>query len=509
MRGRTPAGFECGRPSDGQEKPIDAGATAWQSSQHPVRYLQPAQGEVVMSAHPDSETNERSADPEFGPWLAQASILVVDDEPGIRNFLVKILGPRCKAIAEAADTKEASRRLDAQHFDVVVLDNVMPEKNGLDWLAEQRAIGFFSDVILMTAYADLDTAIGALRAGVVDFVIKPFRSNQLLNAVARCLDRIRLLRENHVLRHELESSSRHTFLQSRLIGASPAMERVRETIARVAPLSTPVLLTGESGTGKEVAARSLHSLSDRADKLFVPVNCGAIPADMIESELFGHLKGAFTGAGRAREGLFMYAESGTLFLDEIGELPYPLQSKLLRVLEDRRVRPVGSERELPFDARFIFATNADLKSRVEAGTFRSDLYFRINVMEINLPPLRERDDDVQELAALFMGEIAQQLGLPAVPIDDQVRASLARYEWPGNIRELRNLIERTVILGAFPENFDRAKHDGDKGGASLADVERRHILSMLRETNGNREEAARRLGISRKTIDRKCASWQV
>jgi transcriptional regulator with PAS, ATPase and Fis domain len=241
----------------------------------------------------------------------------------------------------------------------------------------------------------------------------------------------------------------------------------------------------------------------------VPVNCGAIPADMIESELFGHLKGAFTGAGRAREGLFMYAESGTLFLDEIGELPYPLQSKLLRVLEDRRVRPVGSERELPFDARFIFATNADLKSRVEAGTFRSDLYFRINVMEINLPPLRERDDDVQELAALFMGEIAQQLGLPAVPIDDQVRASLARYEWPGNIRELRNLIERTVILGAFPENFDRAKHDGDKGGVSLADVERRHILSMLRETNGNREEAARRLGISRKTIDRKCASWQV
>jgi DNA-binding NtrC family response regulator len=241
----------------------------------------------------------------------------------------------------------------------------------------------------------------------------------------------------------------------------------------------------------------------------VPINCGAIPAEMIESELFGHLKGAFTGAGRTREGLFMHAQGGTLFLDEIGELPYALQAKLLRVLEDRRVRPVGSEREVPFDARFVFATNADLKSRVEEGRFRSDLYFRINVMQIHLPPLRDRGDGIQVLAAFFMGEIARQLGMPPVPIDDRVRASLARYDWPGNIRELRNLIERTVILGAFPEDFERSADDGDKEGHSLAEVERRHILSMLRETGGDREEAARRLGISRKTIDRKCASWQI
>lgn len=456
------------------------------------------------------DTAEPVADPEFGPWLAQSSILVVDDEPGIRNFLIKILGPRCKQIETAADTKEASRKLDEQHFDVVILDNIMPGKNGLDWLAEQRAIGFFADVILMTAYADLDTAIGALRAGAIDFILKPFRSNQLLNSVARCLDRIRLQRENDVLRHELRSPPHQIFLRNKLLGGSKAIQHVRDTIARVAPLPTSVLLTGKSGTGKEVAARSLHSLSNRADKLFVPINCGAIPSDMIESELFGHLKGAFTGAGRSREGLFMHAHGGTVFLDEIGELPYLLQTKLLRVLEDRRVRPVGSEREVPFEARFIFATNADLPKRVEAGTFRTDLYFRINVMQVHLPPLKDRGDDVLELAGLFMHEFAQQLGMPAIAIDDRVRASLLRYDWPGNIRELRNLIERTVILGGFPEDVETiVDDDGEKAGHSLAEVERRHILSVLREVGGDREEAARRLGISRKTIDRKCVSWHV
>lgn len=463
-----------------------------------------------MSMDSIREVVEPVVDPEFGPWLAQASILVVDDEPGMRNFLVKTLGPRCRSIQEASDTKEASRKLDAQHFDVVILDNVMPGETGLDWLAKQRASGIFVDVILMTAYADLETAIEALRAGVVDFVLKPFRSNQLFNAVARCLDRTRLQRENYVLRHELKSAQHQVFMRSKLFGDSVAIQQVRETIARVAPLPTSVLFTGQSGTGKEVAARALHSLSNRADELFVPVNCGAIPPDMIESELFGHVKGAFTGAGRAREGMFMYAQGGTIFLDEIGELPYMLQSKLLRVLEDRRVRPVGSEREIPFDARFVFATNAGLQSRVEAGTFRADLYFRINVMQVHLPPLRDRGDDVQQLAALFMGEIAQQLGMPPVTIDERVRASLTRYDWPGNIRELRNLIERTVILGAFPDDFERSVDDGDKEeGDSLAGMERRHILSMLRKTGGDREEAARRLGISRKTIDRKCASWRI
>ncbi len=463
-----------------------------------------------MSQDSTHEGLEPVFDPEFGPWLAQASILVVDDEPGMRNFLVKVFGPRCKLVGEAADAAEATRKLDAQHFDVVILDNVLPGKTGLEWLSTQRAIGFFADVILMTAYADLDTAIAALRAGVVDFVLKPFRSNQLLNAVARCLDQTRLQRENYVLRHELTYPAHRAFLRNKLVGNSAVMQQVRDSIARVAPLPTSVLFTGPSGTGKEVAARSLHSLSSRADELFVPINCAAIPGDMIESELFGHLKGAFTGAGGAREGLFMHAQGGTVFLDEIGELPLAQQTKLLRVLEDRRVRPVGSEREIPFDARFVFATNSDLQSRVKAGGFRSDLYFRINVMEIRLPPLKDRGDDVLDLAALFMRDMAQQLRMPAVPIDERARQSLARYEWPGNIRELRNLIERTVILGAFPKDFAHAPGDQlEWDDESLAGVERRHILAVIREVGGDREEAARRLGISRKTIDRKCASWGI
>ncbi|THK34765.1 sigma-54-dependent Fis family transcriptional regulator [Ensifer sp. MPMI2T] len=458
--------------------------------------------EAVQSA------TDTSVDPEFGPWLAQASILVVDDEPGMRNFLVRTLGPRCKHIEEAADTKDATRKLDQHHYDVVILDNIMPRKNGLEWLAEQRAVGFFADAILMTAYADLDTAIQALRAGVVDFVLKPFRSNQILNAVARCLDRLRLQRENYILRYELKATSDHMLLRDRLIGQSAAIARVRETIARVAPLPTSVLLTGQSGTGKEVAARSLHALSDRAAKPFVPVNCGAIPSDMIESELFGHLKGAFTGAARDREGLFLHAHGGTLFLDEIGELPAATQSKLLRVLEDRRVRPVGSEREVPVDLRFVFATNADLERAVRDGRFRADLFFRINVMQIHLPPLKEREGDTLELADLFMAKLARQLGMPAVPIDQRTRQALAVYDWPGNVRELRNLIERTVILGRFPDGFGFAiGQQTIPGDMTLAEIERRHILNVLASCSGQRDEAARLLGISRKTVDRKLASW--
>jgi DNA-binding NtrC family response regulator len=453
--------------------------------------------------HPDTQE-----DPEFGPWLAQASILVVDDEPGMRNFLVRTLGPRCKRIEEAADTAEASRKLDASHFDVVILDNIMPGRTGVDWLAEQRAVGFFANAILMTAFADLDTAIRALRAGAVDFVLKPFRSNQILNAVARCLDRVRLQHENYVLRHELRATSDHFMLRDRLIGESLAIRRVRDTLARAAPVPTTVLLTGESGTGKEVAARSLHSLSDRADKPFVPVNCAAIPPDMMETEFFGHVEGAFTGAKGGRQGLFTHAQGGTLFLDEVGELPLPMQTKLLRVLEDRRVRPVGSEREVPVDLRFIFATNAELEKEVEKGRFRADLYFRINVMQVRLPPLRERQEDVQELATLFMKKLSQQLGMPPVPISEAVRAALTSYDWPGNVRELRNVIERALILGAFPDDFGGLSAESSAGSTdSLAKLEQRHILAVLRETAGNKDEAARRLGISRKTIDRKLALW--
>ncbi|MFH1556443.1 MAG: sigma-54 dependent transcriptional regulator [Pseudomonadota bacterium] len=465
-------------------------------------------GAEKLQSGPRARTG--TADAEFGPWLAQASVLVVDDEPGIRNFLVRTLRPRCKQVDEAADTAEASRKLDVQHFDVIIIDNIMPGKTGLEWLAEQRTVGLFADAILITAYADLETAIQALRAGAADFVLKPFRSNQIINAVARCLERIRLQRENFVLQHELRSSADRGILRDKLIGTSAVIQKVRETISRVAPLPTSVLLTGESGTGKEVAARSLHLLSDRADKPFVPVNCAAIPQDMIESELFGHLKGAFSGAVSARDGLFIHAHGGTLFLDEIGELPPAMQSKLLRVIEDRRVRPVGAEREVPVDLRFVFATNRELEKEVQQGRFRADLFYRINVLQLHLPPLRDRGEDVQELAGLFMRTLSRQLGMPPVMLDGAARIALGRYPWPGNIRELRNLIERTLILGRFPDDFP-----GLRGGApavlgnSLEEVEKHHILTVLEATGHDRAETARRLGVSRKTIDRKCAQWNV
>ncbi len=443
---------------------------------------------------------------DFGPGLAEASVLVVDDEPGMRGFLMRALRQRCAEVAEAADCAEASRLLDTRRFDVVILDNLMPGQSGVDWLTEQRGIGFFSDAILMTAHADLDTAIQAIRAGASDFITKPFRVNQILSAVACCLDRARLRRENLVMRHELRASGDRLALRDRLIGGSEAIRAVRAAIERVAPLPSSVLLTGASGTGKEVAARMIHALSPRAQKLFVPVNCAAISPSVIESELFGHLRGAFTGAETAREGLFLHARGGTLFLDEISELPASAQSKLLRVLEDRRVRPVGSEREVPVDLRFVFATNADLERDVAEGRFRADLFFRINVMRLHLPPLRERGEDVLALADLFMEKLARQLGMPPVPLDAAARAALTRYGWPGNVRELRNLIERALILGAFPRDLGGPPAERTAVSA-LAEVERRHILAVLEAAGGDRTEAARRLGISRKTIDRKCAAW--
>ncbi|AMN51740.1 Fis family transcriptional regulator [Labrenzia sp. CP4] len=460
-----------------------------------------------MKSGVSKRPEEADSQPEFGPWLPQASILIVDDEPGMRNFLVRTLEPYCKRIEQAADTVEASALLDTHHYDVVILDNIMPGKSGVEWLGEQRRIGFFADAILMTAYADLETAIQALRAGAVDFILKPFRSNQLLNAVARCLDRVTLLRENQLLRHQLQATSDHLLLRDKLIGHSRQIGEIRETISRVAPLPTSVLITGESGTGKEVAARSLHDLSDRADKPFVPVNCAAIPGDMIEAELFGHLKGAFTGAGSSRDGLFMHAHGGTLFLDEIGELPMALQSKLLRAIEDRKIRPVGSEREVPVDLRFVFATNANLEQAVEEGRFRADLYYRVNVLQLEMPPLRERGDDIRELASLFMQKLSVQLGMPPVPFTDEVVSGLLAYEWPGNVRELRNTVERTLILGRFPAEFHSTQSLLLPGGETLQDMEKRHILMVLEEAGGNRAEAARRLGISRKTIDRKLMDW--
>ena len=452
--------------------------------------------------------NDLTREPAFGPWLSQASILVIDDEPGMRNFLVKILKPRCRNVAEAANTEEASKLLDAGHFDVVILDNIMPGKNGVDWLREQRKVGFFADAILITAFADLETAIRALQAGAVDFVLKPFRSNQILNAVARCIDRMRLRRENFLLRHELENNAKENKRRNRLVGHSNRIKVIRDTLHRVAPLSSTVLITGESGTGKEVVARTLHSLSDRSDKAFVPVNCASIPSDILERELFGHVKGPGEDDDDRREGLFLHASGGTLFLDEVADLPLDLQGTLLRVIEDKKIRPVGSKREMPIDVRFVFAANTDLQAAVESGRFRADLFYRINVLQIDMPPLRDRIEDVQELADKFMQEISFELAVKPLNISSAIRRGFMRYDWPGNVRELRNLIERSLILGEFPPDFEGVDEDSSFAiDDTLQSVERQHILRVLEECGGNRAEAARRLGVSRKTVDRKCAMW--
>lgn len=441
---------------------------------------------------------------EYGKSLARAAILVIDDEPGMRNFLMKTLGARCRHVEQARSCAEAGDLLDQGHFDLVILDNIMPDKTGLDWLEEQRRVGFFAETILMTAYADLDTAIKALRAGVTDFVLKPFRANQILNAVARALDRKYLARDNYLLRHELSGGGGTA--RGRLLGNSPAIREVRDILARLAPMPTPVLFTGASGTGKEIAARTLHGLSDRADKPFVAVNCAAISGDHIAEELFGVIE----DGTRCREGLLLHAEGGTLLFDEVAQLPMAVQAALLRVLEDRRIRPIGSEREVPLDLRFFFATNADLGAEVAAGRFRDDLYHRINIVDVAMPALRARKEDIAELAALFMSEFATTLGMPALDLNDQVLLKLSRYDWPGNVRELRNLIERSVILGAFPAEFEgQGRVSGAQAIETLEMVEQRHILAVLDACGGNRAEAARRLGVARKTVDRKCAAWGV
>jgi DNA-binding NtrC family response regulator len=433
----------------------------------------------------------------------------VDDEEGMRSFLHKMLAGRC-GLVETADSAEAGRTLSNRiHFDLIILDISLPGKSGVEWLDELRDGGFQGDVILITAFADIDTAIHALRAGAADFILKPFRVDQILNAIRKCFDRARLLRENFVLRREVAELAGGIGGIEGFVGCSDAMNRLCQMIKRVAAMPSTVLLQGESGVGKEVAARALHSMSPRAQRPFVPVNCGAISPELIESELFGHAKGAFTGASEAHHGLFYYARGGTLFLDEIAELPLSMQAKLLRVLEDRMIRPVGSTREIPVDIRVVAATNRNLADEVRHGRFRQDLFYRLDVVNIVIPPLRQRREDILPLARHFAAQLASHLGLPAVPLDDDIVARLQTYDWPGNVRELKNLVERSLILGCFP--LDALSEAGVKetaaSAAALDAVEKSHILEVLAASGGNKSEAARRLGVSRKTVERKLAQW--
>ncbi len=439
-----------------------------------------------------------------------AAVLVVDDEPGIRNFLLKALRPRC-ALVDAADSAESAEALRRRyHFDLLVVDIRLPGRSGIEWVAALREEDVRTDVIVMTAYADLDTAVAALRAGAADFLLKPFRLEQMLHAFERCMARRRAERENFVLRREALRVS-----DGVLIGSDPAIERIRELIARVAPAAATVLIEGETGTGKELVARSIHERSGRPGP-FVAVNCGSIPAELIESDLFGHVKGAFTGAHQSREGLFSHAHQGSLFLDEIAELGPPMQSKLLRVLDERAIRPVGADRPAPVDARVIAATNRGLASEVRAGRFREDLYYRLNVLSITLPPLRERLGDLPALAEHLIRAVSAGLGVPPLPLAHADVERLGAYGWPGNVRELRNVIERSLLLGGLPADWappgeEIRSADGSEGGLPvdwpLDQVEKHHMLRVLEHCDGNKSRAARMLGVSRKTMERKLRLW--
>lgn len=437
------------------------------------------------------------------------SVLVVDDEPGMRNFLGKALASRFALVetADSVETAEALRR--RYHFDLLVVDIRLPGESGVEWVQRLRERDRHTDVIIMTAYANLDTAICALRAGAADFLLKPFRIEQLLSSVDRCLERRTLTRENFLLRRQDEKP----ISIEGILGQSVAMQDVCNTVQRVAPTHATILLEGETGTGKELVARAIHTLSRRQGP-FVPVNCGSISPELLESELFGHTKGAFTSAHAAREGLFSFADGGTIFLDEISELPLSMQAKLLRVLEDRRVRAVGSDREVTVDARVIAATNRTLITRVSEGRFREDLFFRLNVLTIVVPPLRERVEDIAELARYFCQTLARDLGVAALPMGHDDLRAMQTYSWPGNVRELRNVIERSLLMGSLPADSlgdGAAAPQHDRGlplDWTLAEMEKHHFLRVLDAANGNKSEAARRLGVSRKTLERKLKIWQ-
>lgn len=444
-----------------------------------------------------------------------SKILIVDDDKATREGLALALG-RDHAVLTAADAEAALRALTDNAVDLVLTDLRMPGRDGLSLLRDIIASHPGLPVILLSAYGSVESAVEAMRDGAVDFLTKPVNLDHLELVVRRALRQKNLERQNARLRAQLAGRS----ALDRIIGSSEAMLAVRERIEQVAPTPATVLIQGPSGTGKELVARALHALSPRADKPFVAVHCAALAPSLLESELFGHVKGAFTGATEDRKGRFEIADGGTLFLDEISEIDLATQVKLLRVLETRTVEPVGSATPVPVDIRLVAATNRDLRAWVEAGKFREDLYFRLNVVDINLPPLRERQGDLPLLCDAFVREFNPQLGRGILGVAPDAMAALAAYPWPGNVRELRNAIERMMVLAHSDhltlEDVPRNIREGRAATAAPAPEapaapaepeEATLIRRALFETHGNRTAAAKRLGIPLRTLYRRIKTY--
>ena len=453
--------------------------------------------------------------------LQSARVLVVDDDAEMCDLLSDGLSTSGAQVTIARSAKEAEGKLAAAEFDSVVTDLRMPSGNadgkasGLSLCAHVNERWPDLPVLVHTGFGDMDAAIAAMRAGAFDFLSKPVNLEILRASVARAVERRRLRREVSRLASELSRVRG----PSELLGESAAMERVRELVDRVAKNDATVLVTGESGTGKEIVARAIHRASDRAKGPFVAINCAALPEALLESELFGHERGAFTDAHTARRGMLVEADGGVLFLDEIAELPVTLQVKLLRAIQERRVRPLGGSREIPFDVRIIAATNQSLENLVESGRFREDLFFRLNVIEVELPPLRARERDVLLLAQHFLVRAADKTGKPTRAFGPAVADRLLAYAWPGNVRELENAMERAVALSVhdvvtiddLPPRLRSAEPPPglpvDNGEAtelvSLDEMEKRYIARVLEATGGSRTRAAKILGVDRTTLWRK------
>jgi two-component system response regulator HydG len=445
-------------------------------------------------------------------------VLVVEDDPALAELLREGLENRGHAAEAVVGASDALGVLEERDFEVVITDMRLSGSSGVELcriVAERRPD---IPVVMITGFGSMETAIEAIRAGAYDFLVKPVEIDALEIAVRRALQHRALRQEIKRLRHELDIS--HGFEE--LVGESAPMQQLRDLLGRIAESETSVLITGESGTGKEVVARAIHAHGPRRERPFVAINCAAMPEPLLESELFGHVRGAFTDAKTSKTGLFVQANGGTIFLDEIGDMPVGLQPKLLRVLQDRRVRPVGSTSEVPIDVRVLAATNRDLEEAVDERRFRQDLYFRINVIHVELPPLRARGTDVLLLAQRSLEVFAKKSGRPVLGITASAAEKLVAYDWPGNVRELQNAMERAVALARFdqirPEDLPERVRNYKKSYVVVAsddpselvpmeEVERRYVLRVLAAVNGNKATAARVLGFDRKTLYRKLERW--
>ncbi len=439
-------------------------------------------------------------------------ILVVDDEENIRHMLSIMLRKEGYLVQLAEDGAQALELLLNEPVDTVLCDIRMPNLDGLQLLHELQTRRVATTVIVMSAYAAVDDALNAIKAGAYDYIAKPFRKEEVLLTLRKAEERRRLRDAHEILRREARGG--HSFAS--IIARSPSMKRVFETIQKVADHKSTVLISGESGTGKEMVARALHSESSRADGPYITVNCGAIPENLLESELFGHIKGAFTDAGRDKTGLFEEAHGGTLFLDEIGDLPLSLQVKLLRVLQSSEIRRVGDNKTRVIDVRVVAASLKALGDLVKEGRFREDLYYRLNVLPINLPPLRDRREDVPLLVEHFIARYNRIMGDRVRGVSPQALDQLCRYDWPGNVRELENVIERAMVLTesdilgpeSLPEQFGNAQRTSDRNfefedlsiKKATRAIERSLIQAALAETGGNRTAASKLLEISHRAL---------